>query len=632
MLHVATPITSHLQPETEHTSAIAHVSAAPVPVPVPAPAPAPAPVSVPVSIPATVSSTSSIVTGFTSVYTTVDTSSIFQGQDQQQLFPHNVQNMIAHDLGNILAQHQRTIASYFVNKESSTLASTLSKDQNAKLSDFYSSFKIDAPTVVSLPTAPASPSDSDSSLQLQVDIDNKLSLSAELGSFFLESEPAPSSSSSPSPSSSSSTGTSSSPSSSACPTLSSQSDNVTPSNLGIATNPISTISPSATAATAITVTATATLEVSAATSIPTTSATTATVATTTAAVQPIYNALSESKGISLSSVSPQIEQKNQRQIKFQHHQLQQRSLSFSHIPIVPKAIRRTSRASTHTAKVYPSPPLLPTVLSDSSSSTSSAIYTMTSTAQQQQQHQQLMTPVVSYTTTTTIITNSTVTTDGVDDSNHTFNSGPSEPSSSSSSTSSPISAITSSMATATSSPMATATSSMPTASEPHKTYQLYDNPLPTSQRASTMTPPLSITPVSYDERLSLKPIPQKSEDWGALVDTPESPVQLHHPRSHHQHHRSISAAFAPYQQQFPRGQIFNQEAYTASPAPDVSMPSGDYMQYQPQSYFPQSLQQQQRPPMPMHSQTDPIAVAHQRQPYQYHQQHNSMSAVPLSNN
>ncbi|KAF9967494.1 hypothetical protein BGZ70_009333 [Mortierella alpina] len=107
----------------------------------------------------------------------------------------------------------------------------------------------------------------------------------------------------------------------------------------------------------------------------------------------------------------------------------------------------------------------------------------------------------------------------------------------------------------------------------------------------------------------VKPIPQKSEDWAALVDTPASPIQAHH------HHMM---AGQPHQL---RGLMnLGGGGFSDSPAPeDVTGtgPSSDYMQH---------TSQQQHFQQPY---SDPAGSIHHNNPYQNHQHHNSTSSVPL---
>ncbi|KAG0248074.1 hypothetical protein BG011_000556 [Mortierella polycephala] len=93
----------------------------------------------------------------------------------------------------------------------------------------------------------------------------------------------------------------------------------------------------------------------------------------------------------------------------------------------------------------------------------------------------------------------------------------------------------------------------------------------------------------------LKPLPTKSEDWAALVDTPESPT-FQNPSSMRQFQNQALFANSPY-------------AYTDSPAEEAA-PSNDYMQH---------LTQQQ---------AGPSSMTH-RHVYQHHQHHSSGSSLPL---
>ncbi|KAF9569569.1 hypothetical protein EC968_002466 [Mortierella alpina] len=141
-----------------------------------------------------------------------------------------------------------------------------------------------------------------------------------------------------------------------------------------------------------------------------------------------------------------------------------------------------------------------------------------------------------------------------------------------------------------------------TSSASRRGYQLRDDSAPDS-RAASMAPLHIPTNDNF-----LKPIPQKSEDWAALVDTPASPIQAHH------HHMMAG------QPQQLRGLMnLGGGGYTDSPAPEDitgTGPSGDYMQHTSQ------LQHLQQP------YSDP-AGSLLNNPYQYHQHHNSTSSVPL---
>ncbi|KAG0291200.1 hypothetical protein BGZ97_005962 [Linnemannia gamsii] len=145
---------------------------------------------------------------------------------------------------------------------------------------------------------------------------------------------------------------------------------------------------------------------------------------------------------------------------------------------------------------------------------------------------------------------------------------------------------------------------------------------------------------------NLKPVPQKSEDWAALIDTPASPIERYHPGmmmmpplpppviggppSFGPSGPRPSSPSSPSQFQAgpqPRGIAMTMPSgavYTDSPGPEAS---ADYMQHVSQQ---QQYQQQQYYHM-HHAQTDPgprqqhIPYPHQqgRFPYQHHQQHNS---------
>ncbi|KAF9143649.1 hypothetical protein BGX30_015109 [Mortierella sp. GBA39] len=160
-------------------------------------------------------------------------------------------------------------------------------------------------------------------------------------------------------------------------------------------------------------------------------------------------------------------------------------------------------------------------------------------------------------------------------------------------------------------------------------YQLYDGPHPPShQHPGYPQPPLSIIPPALEH---LKPVPQKSEDWAALIDTPASPIERYHPgmmmmpplpppviggppsgpvgpRSSSP--SSLSSLSSPSQSQAgpqPRGMAMAMPSgaiYTDSPGPESS---ADYMQHvSQQQHQHQQYQQQQHHPM-YHAQTDPGA-------------------------
>ncbi|KAF9109525.1 hypothetical protein BGX27_007517, partial [Mortierella sp. AM989] len=147
-------------------------------------------------------------------------------------------------------------------------------------------------------------------------------------------------------------------------------------------------------------------------------------------------------------------------------------------------------------------------------------------------------------------------------------------------------------------------SSSPSSS--HKNDQLHDNLVSLNKAVAS----LQLTPTSENDLL--KPIPQKSEDWAALIDTPASPTRPQYPNM------------------MPRPLLagYSTEGYTDSPAPEEGTaygPPSDYMQhvpqqqqyYQQQQQYGQSQQQQQYP------------YPHHNLPYQ-HQYHNSTSSVPLT--
>lgn len=131
----------------------------------------------------------------------------------------------------------------------------------------------------------------------------------------------------------------------------------------------------------------------------------------------------------------------------------------------------------------------------------------------------------------------------------------------------------------------------------------------------------------------LDPIPAKSEDWAALVDTPASPIQAH----------SSSRMGPPFQQipypqpgPYPRhnsglpppmsnGSVFG---YTDSPAPEQG--GEDYLQHgqvqsvdtQAQGTLQSSASLSHR--LPHHSNTDPTPMG-QNYPHSQHQHHKSLS-------
>ncbi|KAF9211591.1 hypothetical protein BGZ59_007872 [Podila verticillata] len=138
----------------------------------------------------------------------------------------------------------------------------------------------------------------------------------------------------------------------------------------------------------------------------------------------------------------------------------------------------------------------------------------------------------------------------------------------------------------------------------------------------------------------LNPIPAKSEDWAALVDTPASPIQAH----------PTSRMGPPFQQipypqpgPYPRHNSglplplsnANVFGYTDSPAPEQG--GEDYLQHgQVQNVDPQaqgtlqsSASLSHRPPL--HANTDPSPMG-QNFPYSPHQHHKSFSGSGPSDN
>ncbi|KAI8363756.1 hypothetical protein B0O80DRAFT_21461 [Mortierella sp. GBAus27b] len=113
-----------------------------------------------------------------------------------------------------------------------------------------------------------------------------------------------------------------------------------------------------------------------------------------------------------------------------------------------------------------------------------------------------------------------------------------------------------------------------------------------------------------------KPLPAaKSEDWGALVDAPESPTQSFHNNGRF-----------PSQRSFLMG-----PGYTDSPA-EETVHSADYMQHvsqppQQSQTLPYSAQPQQPKPTPRHAQTDPSPTQHRPS---FHQHHNSQTRVQVT--
>ncbi|KAG0001666.1 hypothetical protein BGZ65_003295, partial [Modicella reniformis] len=105
------------------------------------------------------------------------------------------------------------------------------------------------------------------------------------------------------------------------------------------------------------------------------------------------------------------------------------------------------------------------------------------------------------------------------------------------------------------------------------------------------------SPLGINNSEIKKPLTTKSEDWGALVDAPDSPTQLFHSGSRFQ------------------GQPFAGQGYTDSPT-EEPVHSVDYMHH---------ISQQR--PGPRHAQSDPPPGQHRQG---FHQQHNSVSSLSLS--
>jgi len=145
------------------------------------------------------------------------------------------------------------------------------------------------------------------------------------------------------------------------------------------------------------------------------------------------------------------------------------------------------------------------------------------------------------------------------------------------------------------------------------------SPLNSPQDGSAPTKMVS-TPLQIHASPSyLKPVPQKSEDWAALVDTPDSPTEFRH---------TMFLPPPPLTPQFRRP--YSNEQFTESPAPEDGStfgPSSDYIRH---------VSPNLRPPQ-VHAQTDPTGVHchanqhHRNYPYQNHQHHNSSPSVHLAN-
>ncbi|KAG0273277.1 hypothetical protein BGZ95_010914, partial [Linnemannia exigua] len=153
--------------------------------------------------------------------------------------------------------------------------------------------------------------------------------------------------------------------------------------------------------------------------------------------------------------------------------------------------------------------------------------------------------------------------------------------------------------------------------------------------------PMNIAPLTLE---TLKPVPQKSEDWAALVDTPASPIERFHPGMMMMPplpppvlagSRPLSPSSSFQFQAGPqtRGMIMTTPSgatYTDSPGPESS---ADYIQHVSQQQQHQHQQQQHQQYHMPHAQTDPgprqqqypYSQHHQQGhfPYQHHQHHNS---------
>jgi hypothetical protein len=108
---------------------------------------------------------------------------------------------------------------------------------------------------------------------------------------------------------------------------------------------------------------------------------------------------------------------------------------------------------------------------------------------------------------------------------------------------------------------------------------------------------------NYNNNDQFKPIPSKSEDWAALVDTPASPV---YDRGMRQQFTGIPP-------------FVNNSGYTDSPAPEEPGQSSDYMQQH---------QRGRSVGFGGYPMVDPASTPHNRMSYQHHQQHNSASSIP----
>ncbi|KAF9208783.1 hypothetical protein BGZ49_007533 [Haplosporangium sp. Z 27] len=290
---------------------------------------------------------------------------------------------------------------------------------------------------------------------------------------------------------------------------------------------------------------------------------------------------SSSSSLSLSS-SPSVPLKSRLDTQHDLPILPQQILNNSNISNIPQTPITNSTTPTIHIMSYPSPPLQSATISAVDKNIcESNVNTIEILTQSERTH--IVTPTVSYTT----IIDSDVEVDEDDKI--------SSPSTTPSSDNAP------------SSPHITASppfSSSPSSSSSHNGFQSQHNAvsdLKESVAALQITPP-------NDYQV---PIPQKSEDWAALVDTPASPI------------------YAQYPNVMPKPFLstYGAEGYTDSPAPEDGVAQGyqgDYMQHmsQYQQYPNQQYYSQQQP-------QNQYPYPHFNLPYQY-QHHNSTSSVPLT--
>ncbi|KAG0035789.1 hypothetical protein BGZ82_005095 [Podila clonocystis] len=133
----------------------------------------------------------------------------------------------------------------------------------------------------------------------------------------------------------------------------------------------------------------------------------------------------------------------------------------------------------------------------------------------------------------------------------------------------------------------------------------------------------------------LNPIPAKSEDWAALVDTPASPIQAHPTSRMGPPFQQLPYPQPPYPHHnagvLPPPMTANVFGYTDSPAPEQG--GEDYMQHgqgqgqsvqggDPQGSLKSSASLTHRPPH--HATTDPMPMG-QNYPHAQHQHHKSFS-------